>query len=168
MDSAGVVGFSWASAVLTTLAITVTVRHRSNPATVATFNPTFLGMSFLFFTTALSRTPLCLRLVSAQGAEKRRSWLRLVREFLRQRHAQGKPLRRCRAANKRDELTSSPCALLKPRIASYNIVEKPVVHHSILAHPTSAMGHSRSKKSNPHDLECQLRPAKRTNGQTFR
>jgi len=47
MDSAGVVGFSWASAVLATLAITIMVRHRSNLATVTTFNPAFLGMSFL-------------------------------------------------------------------------------------------------------------------------
>jgi hypothetical protein len=47
MDTAVVVGFSWASAVLTTLAITKTVRYRSNLATVATFNPAFLGMSFL-------------------------------------------------------------------------------------------------------------------------
>jgi len=47
MDS-GIVGFSWASAVTTTLAITITVRHnRSNLATAATFNPAFLGMSFL-------------------------------------------------------------------------------------------------------------------------
>ena len=38
--------------------------------------------------------------------------------------ANGKPPRRCRAASKRDELTPSPCALLKPRIASYNIIEK--------------------------------------------
>jgi hypothetical protein len=45
MDTAGVVGFSWASAVLTTLAITITIR--SNLATGATFNPAFLGMSFL-------------------------------------------------------------------------------------------------------------------------
>ena len=47
-------------------------------------------------------------------------------------------------ANKPDELTPSPCALLNPRIASYNIVEKAVVHHSILAHPTSTMGQYRS------------------------
>jgi hypothetical protein len=39
------VGFSWASAMLPTLAIVITARHRSNVATVA--DPAFLGMSFL-------------------------------------------------------------------------------------------------------------------------